>query len=190
MGILISIPVIASVCLKMWSNQVYSYLFTGISGLGIFLNLKSFAYIRKTFDTTNNLLNMLAKDSLVTAICSGIFCTTNLIMLFDEDLLTNKVGCSVHFAGTFLPVMLGPVTSLLISSWRFVQLKYPNTIPHNSPRVNLMNTTILIALAIYFWSYMFFDILTGRKAFNFVQVCLANQEQSEQVEDKPSEVSI
>ena len=184
MGIFISIPVITSVCLKMWSNQVCSYLFTGISGLGVFLNFKSFAYIRKTFDTTNNLFNILAKDALATGICSGIFCTTNLIMLFNEELLTDKVGCAMHFAGAYLPAVLGPVTSLLISLRRFLQLKYPTTIALNSSKVNLISTVILIATSIYHWSYMFFDILTGRKAFNFAQVCLG-----EHPEVNPSKVS-
>ena len=94
---------------KMWSNQVYSYLFTIISGFGVFLNLKSFAYIRETFNTANNLFNLLAKDSLVTAICSGIFCTTNFLMLLNEEVLTNKMGCAAHFAGLYLPMMLGTV---------------------------------------------------------------------------------
>ena len=54
----------ALVVSKMWSNPVYSYLLTIISGLGTFTNLKSFAYVTKTFDTTNNLFNILAKDSV------------------------------------------------------------------------------------------------------------------------------
>ena len=166
----------------MWSNQVYSYLFTGVSGFGVYLNLKSFAYVRKTFDTTNNLFNILAKDSLVTAVCSGIFCFTNLRMLFDEELLTNKLGCAAHFAGVYLPSMLGPVSSLLISLRRCVQLKYPNAIAHDSPRVNLMSTVALIVMAIYSLSYMIFDTLTDRKTFKFIVVCQASQGSLEQLE--------
>ena len=181
--------VVVSVAIKMWSNQVYSYLLTAISGFGTFLNLKSFAYIRKTFDTTNNLFNFLAQDSLVTTICSGIFCTTNLVMLFNEELLTNKLGCAAHFVGIYLPAMLGPVSSLLISLRRFVQLKYPNAISHNSLRANLLGTGILIVLSIYFVSFMLFDTLTDGKSFKFILICQASQGDLEQLGNESSKVS-
>ena len=141
----------------MWSNPVYSYLLTIISGLGTFTNLKSFAYVTKTFDTTNNLFNILAKDSLAAALCSAIYCATNIIKLINEDLLKSKFGCVVHFAGIYLPTMLGPISSLLISLRRFVQLKYPNAIPHNSLRCNLMINVILTISAIYYLSYLLLD---------------------------------
>ena len=162
---------VTSVLYKMWSNQVYSYLLTGISGFGTFSNFKSFAYIRKTFDTTNNLFNILAKDSLATAICSGIFCTTNIIKLLDEDLFTSELGCVVHFAGVYLPGMLGPVSSLMISVRRFVQLKYPNSIAHNSQRANLMVSALLALMAFIYLSFLVFDTFTESKGFNFIEVC-------------------
>ena len=155
----------------MWSNQVYSYLLTGISGFGTFSNFKSFAYIRKTFDTTNNLFNILAKDSLITAISSGIYCITNFIKLLDEDLLTSKLGCVAHFTGLYLPTMLGPVTSLMISVRRFIQLKYPNAIAHNSQRANLMMSAILTLMALFYWGFLVFDTFTESKGFNFIEVC-------------------
>ena len=168
----------------MWSNPVYSYLFTIISGFGTFTNLKSFAYITQTFDTTNNLFNILAKDSLATAICSAIYCATNIIKLINQDLLKSKFGCVVNFAGVYLPTVLGPLSSLLISLRRFVQLKYPNAIPHNSLRCNLMVNVILTISTIYYLSYLLLDTFNDIKGFNFIEHC-----QGMQVIEYPSKVS-
>ena len=168
----------------MWSSQVYSYLLTGISGLGTFSNFKSFSYIRKTFDTTNNLFHLLATDSMTTAICSGIFCTTSLIKLFDEDLFTSKAGCIAHFAGLYIPGMLGPVSSLLISVRRFIQLKYPMAIAHNSQRANVAFSAILTLMAICYLSFLIFDTSSEAKGFNFIEVCQNHLEQP----DDPSKV--
>ena len=146
---------------------MYSYLLTGISGFSTFSNFKSFAYIRKTFDTTNNLFNILAKDSLVSAIGSGIYCTTNIIKLWDEDLLTSDLGCVAHFIGLYLPTMLGSVSSLLISVRRFIQLKYPNAIGHNSQKANLMMNAILILMGIYYQGCL----LLNMERIKFVAIC-------------------
>ena len=166
-----------SVFYEMWSNQVYSYLLTGISGIGTFSNLKSFTYIRKTFDTTNNLFNVLAKDSLATTICSGIFCTTNIIKLFNEDFLTSKLGCVAHFAGVYLPSTLGPVASLLISVRRFIQLKYPHAISHNSRAANVIVTVILAFMACLQMFFLLFDTLTESNQYLFIEVCQGHLDQ-------------
>ena len=158
----------------MWSNPVYAYLLTGLSGLGIITNLKSYAYVTKTFDTTNNLFNILSKDSLVTAICSAIFFVTNIIKLINEDLLRSKLGCVAHFAGLFLPSMLGPLSFLLISMRRFVQLKYPNAIAHNSQKCNLIANVILAIGALYYLSYLLVDTYNDLKGFNFIEHCQGN----------------
>ena len=68
----------------MWSNKFYTYLLTGISGLGTLSNLKCFDYIRKTFDIKGNIFNILAQDSLVAAIGNGLYFTTNIIDLIDQ----------------------------------------------------------------------------------------------------------
>ena len=155
----------------MWSNPLYSYLLTIISGLGTLTNLKSFAYVTKTFDTRNNLFNILAKDSLVAAICSAIFFATNLIKLINGDLLKSKLGCVVHFAGIYLPTMLGPVSSLLISLRRFIQLKSPNAIAPNSLKCNYIVNVILIICAIYYLALLLFDTFYDFKAFKFLLHC-------------------
>ena len=155
----------------MWSNPLYSYLLTIISGLGTLTNLKSFAYVTKTFDTRNNLFNILAKDSLVAAICSAVFFATNVIKLINDDLLKSKLGCVVHFAGIYLPTMLGPVSSLLISLRRFIQLKSPNATAPNSLRCNHIVNVILIICAIYHLLFLLFDTFNDNKAFRFIAHC-------------------
>ena len=168
----------------MWSNPVFSYLLGFISALSTFTNLKSFAYVTKTFDTTNNLFNILAKDSLAAASCSAIYCATNIIKLINEDLLKSQFGCVVHFAGIYLPTLLGPISSLLISLRRFVQLKSPNAILHNSLRGNLMVNVILTISALYYLSYLLVDTFEDVKGFNFIEHC-----QGIHVLEYPSKVS-
>ena len=168
----------------MWSNPVYSYLLTIISGLGTFTNLKSFAYVTKTFDTTNNLFNILAKDSLAAALCSAIYCATNIIKLINEDLLKSQFGCVVHFAGMYLPAVLGPISSLLISLRRFVQLKYPNAISPKSLRCNLIVNLILTTSAIYYSVILLLDTFNDFKVSGFISLC-----QGEQVPEDASKVS-
>ena len=168
----------------MWSNPLYSYLLTIISGLGTLTNLKSFAYVTKTFDTTNNLFNILAKDSLAAALCSAIYCATNIIKLINEDLLKSKFGCVVHFAGIYLPTILGPISSLLISLRRFVQLKYPNAISPKSLRCNLIVSLILTISAIYYLVIVLLDTLNDFKGFNNISLC-----QGAQVLEDASKVS-
>ena len=68
----------------MWSDKTYTYLLTGISGLGTLSNLNCFDYIRKTFDIKGNIFNILAKDSLVTAVSNGLYFITNVIDLIDQ----------------------------------------------------------------------------------------------------------
>ena len=168
----------------MWSNPVYSYLLTGISGLATFTNLKSFSYVTKTFDTNNNLFYILSKDSLAAATCSAIYFATNIIKLINGDLLTSKLGCVVHFAGLYIPTMLGPITSLLIALRRFVQLKYPNAIVHNSIRCNVMANVIMATGVLYYLSYLLVDTYNDIHGYNFIDHC-----QGGNVLDNPSKVS-
>ena len=167
----ILIPACLSLVSRMWSNPVYSSLLTIISGFGTLTNLKSFAYVTKTFDTQNNLFNILAKDSLVTAICSATYFTTNVIKLINDDLLKGKLGCVIHFAGMFLPVMLGPLSSFLISLRRFIQLKFPNAIAPKSLRCNRIVNVILTISAIYHIVILLFDTFKDIKTFKFIAHC-------------------
>ena len=104
-------------------------------------------------------------------ICSAIFSATNFINLINENLLKSKLGCVVHFAGIFLPLVLGPVSSLLISLRRFVQLKSPNAISPKSLRCNLIVNLILTISAIYYLAILLFDTFSHFKGFNFINHC-------------------
>ena len=160
-----------SVVSTMWSNPVFSYLLAIISAFSTFTNFKSFSYVTKTFDTSNNLFNILAKDSLTAAICSAIHLATSFINLINEDLLKSKLGCVAHFAGLFLPSGLGPVSSLLISLRRFVQLKYPNGISTMSLRCNFIFNVILTISTIYCLALLLLDTIYDFKGFNFISHC-------------------
>ena len=107
----------------MPETKWYSYLFSGISGLGIITNFKSFKYITRTFQTTDDLFSILAKDSLISTLCSGLYFITNTIRIIIPEYLKNKPGCIVQFLGIYIPGVIGPVISSYISLHRYVALK-------------------------------------------------------------------
>ena len=131
----------------MWSNKWVSLALTGVSGLAICTNFKSYLYIKHTFNVKDNLFNILSKDSLATGTLTILYFVANIIHLVNEDALKSKIGCGFSFIGLWLPSMMGPFWSLLISLRRFVQLRYPTLIPHNSPQINCLASLIMIVLA-------------------------------------------
>ena len=167
----------------MWSNKIYSYLLTVFSALGTLTNYTCFKYIKKTFDTKGNLFNVLAQDSLATFASSTLCLVTNLIRLIDEDILRNKLGCAFQFIGLYVPGYLGPVSSLMISLRRFVQLKYPTWIPHNSGFVNMAASMFMMLVSVYYLTYMFLNTFLDLKNFNFIEQCLGHT-YSEEVHDQ------
>ena len=160
----------------MWSTKTYAFLLTGISGIGTLTNLKCFKYIKKTFDIKGNVFYILAQDCLVTTIWTGLYFITNVIGLVYEDILRSKFGCLVWFSGLFLPCVLGPVSSLMISLRRYAQLKYPEKFPHNSARINRAVNEVMVWATLYFLIYMIVDIIWEMKGFNFMEVCQGNEE--------------
>ena len=160
--------------LKMWSSKTYSLILTGISGFATLSNLVSFDYIKKTFDTRGNVFYILAQDSLTTALGSGLYFITNVINLIDEDVLKNKIGCVVHFIGLYLPCMLGATTTLMISLRRFVLLKYPALLPHNSRMVNWIASITIAFVSVYFLVILLLSTWMDLKNFDFIEHCLGN----------------
>ena len=169
----------------MWSGKTYSFILTVISGFGTFFNLKCFDYVKKTFDTKVNVFYILAQDSLTTAVGSGLFFITNLINLIDEDVLKSKTGCVSHFLGLYLTCMLAPTSTLMISLRRFVLLKYPTLVPHNSTLANLIASIALATVGIYYFTFLILSILLDLKNVIFIEQCLGNN-----VVDNSSQVSL
>ena len=155
----------------MWSDKTYSYLFTGISGLGAISNFKCFKYMKKTFYNKGTVFNILANDSLATAICTGLYFVTNVISLIKEDFFKGKVGCVVHFSGQCLPIMLGPVSSLMISACRFIQLRFPNTALRSSQTINKGATVVILYVAIHSLTHISVDTFLEVKSYNFIELC-------------------
>ena len=160
----------------MWSNKWVSFALSGISGFAICTNFKSYRYIKHTFNTKDNLFNILIKDSLVTGTLTILYFVANIIHLVSEDALKSKIGCGFSFIGLWLPSMMGPFWSLLISLRRFVQLRYPTLIPHNSPQINCLASLIMIVLAFYYMTILMINQLKDLRQFNFIEHCLGRQE--------------
>ena len=160
----------------MWSNKWVSFALTGISGLAICTNFKSYRYIKHTFNTKDNLFNILSKDSLVTGTLSILYFVANIINFVNEDALKSKIGCAFSFVGWWLPTIMGPFWSLLITLRRFVQLRYPNLIPNNSSIINCLASLIMTIVAFYYMTILTFDLLKDVRHFNFIEHCLGRQE--------------
>ena len=134
---------------KMWSREWVPYALTSISGLGIVANLSSYRFIRTTFNINDNLFNILAKDSLITALCTILQFTTDLLMMAAPDLMRNEWGCLLNHYGGLLATFIGPAVAVLISSRRFIQIKYPVLIKINSEIFNTFTSIALLLVALY-----------------------------------------
>ena len=160
----------------MWSNKWVSLVLTGVSGITICTNFKSYRYIKRTFNSKDNLFSILSKDSLATGVSYILYFLANIIHFANEDVLKSKVGCSFSFVGWWLPAMMGPFWSFLITLRRFVQLRYPTRVPHNSPQINCLVSLIMIVLAFYYMTILMIDLLKDLRQFNFIEQCLDRQE--------------
>ena len=160
----------------MWSNKTYSYLLIGISGFGTLSNYKCFKYIKKTFNTNLNVFNILAQDSLTTCLCTGLYFITNILSFAKEDLLTGKIGCVIRFVGIYLPIVLGPLSSLMVSMCRFLQLKYPSIASMKTKSINRMTKVVTLCVSLYYLGHLILDTYLDMKNYNFIEVCQGGQE--------------
>ena len=160
----------------MWSNKWVSLALTSISSLAICTNFKSYQYIKHTFNTKDNLFNILSKDSLATGTLTILYFVANIIHFVNEDALKSKIGCGFTFIGIWLPSMMGPFWNLLITLRRFVQLRYPNFVPNNSPQINCLASLLMTIVAFYYMTILMIDLLKDERHFNFVEHCLGHQE--------------
>ena len=158
--------------LKMWSREWLQYVLTSLSGIGIITNLHSFLYIKRTFNTKDNLFNILIKDSLLATLCAILRFATDLIILADLDFMRTKIFCILSHYGGFLGVIIGPLITLLISIRRYIQLKYPTRIKIDSKKINII-TTVSIALAsVYYLGFLFLDTFGDLHQINYIMLCL------------------
>ena len=156
----------------MWSSKTYAVVLTGLSGIGTLTNFTSFFYIEKTFDTNVNVFSILAKDSLANGVCCGLYFITNIINIADEDLLRSKIGCNVYCYGIFVPSMLGPVTSMMISLRRFFQLKFPTLVQDNS---KVVERSVCIGIgAVFVFCIVHLSFLQNE----FTKLCLGAEEEN------------
>ena len=156
----------------MPETKWYSYLFSGISGLGILTNFKSFQYITRTFQTTDDLFNILAKDALTNTLCSGLYFTTNTISIIVPEFLRNKPGCIARFLGIYIPGVVGPVVSSYISLHRFVALKIQKQISYP-----WLGSVIITLVGLYHLTIIILFTYTDMRNFGFIEACLGNPDQ-------------
>ena len=153
----------------MPETKWYSYLFSGISGLGIITNFKSFKYITRTFQTTDDLFSILAKDSLISTLCSGLYFITNTIRIITPEYLKNKPGCIVQFLGIYIPGVIGPAISSYISLHRYVALKNQKQISYP-----WLGSMVIMLVMLYHLTIIFLFTYTEMRNFGFIEACLGN----------------
>ena len=158
--------------LKMWSRQWVPYVLAVLSGTGIVTNLNSFRYIKRTFNTKDNLFNILLKDSLLATLCACIQFATDLIFLSDLELMRTRIGCILNHYGAYLAVIIGPLITVLISFRRFIQLKYPTWIKIDSRRFNIFTTVSVLLAAFYHLGFLFADTFGDLHQMNYILLCL------------------
>ena len=152
---------------------VINYAMVCISGLGFFANFKSYRYITKTFNTSDNLFNVLAKDALINAALNALYSIGSIIMIINRQVFkSSKFACAFWLMTGFIPIVTGPFTSFLISLRRLIGLKYPNLASRNSRIVNLVHTVSLCLVMFYTIVMIFLTTFLDLGAFNFINVCL------------------
>ena len=158
----------------MWSQEWIPYVLTSISGLGIVANLSSYRFIRTTFNINDNLFNILAKDSLITALCTILQLTTDLLMMAAPGLLRNELGCLLNNYGGLLATFIGPAVTVLISSRRFIQIKYPLLIKINSKVFNIFTSIGLLLVALYHLIFSITDMYWKLQQYSYYGLCLGD----------------
>ena len=168
----------------MWSREWIQYALTSISGIGIIANLSSYRFIWTTFNTNDNLFNILAKDSLITALCTILQFTTDLLMMAAPDLMRNEWGCLLNHYGGLLATFIGPAVAVLISSRRFIQIKYPVLIKINSKKFNMLTSIALLLVALYHLIFSTVDMYWNQQQYRYYGLCLGDLDQWSSQHDK------
>ena len=156
----------------MWSREWIPYALTSISGIGIIANLRSYRFIRTTFNTSDNLFNILAKDSLIIVLCLVLQFITDLLMIVFPDVLRTGLGCLLHHYGGLLATFIGPAVTVMISSRRFIQIKYPHMIKINSKVFNAFTSIVMLLVAIYHLIFMMVDMYWNQQQYMYFGLCL------------------
>ena len=156
----------------MWSHGWVPYILTFLSGTSILSNYSSFRYIKTTFNTSDNLFNILVKDALLATLCALLQFTTDFMFLTGAEFLHNKLWCSLSQYGLLLGVTIGPLTSLLISARRIIELRYPKRINISSKYFNSFTTIIMALHVIYVLAFMVTDVVADLNQFGFVSICM------------------
>ena len=89
------------------SNSWVNFAFVAISSIGFIANLKGFKYITETFNVSDNLFNILAKDAMITTIMNGFYGVGSFVMIVNRDFLKTKLACTSLIIVGFLPMVTG-----------------------------------------------------------------------------------
>ena len=95
-------------------NTWVNYAFVGISGFGFWANFKGYKYITRTFNTADNLFNVLAKDALINTVLNGLYSFGSLIMIFNREVFKSKIACAFYILIGFIPMVTGEYTFLTL----------------------------------------------------------------------------
>ena len=87
-------------------NRWVNYAFIVISGLGFFTNFKD---ITETFNVSDNLFNILAKDAMITTTLNGFYSIGSLIMIIDKEAFSTRLACASLVLIGFLPMVTGKI---------------------------------------------------------------------------------
>ena len=89
------------------SNTWVNYAFVGISGFGFWANFKGYKYITRTFNTADNLFNVLAKDALINTVLNGLYSIGSVIMIINREVFKSKIACAFYILIGFIPMVTG-----------------------------------------------------------------------------------
>ena len=89
------------------ANTWVNYAFVGISGFGFWANFTGYKYITETFNTADNLFNVLTKDALINTVLNGLYSIGSVIMIFNREVFKNKIACAFYIIIGSVPMATG-----------------------------------------------------------------------------------
>ena len=93
-------------------------------------------------------------------------------MIVAPDVMRTELGCLLHHYGGLLATFIGPAVTVMISSRRFIQIKYPHIIKINSKVFNAFTSIVMLLVAMYHLIFMIVDMHWNQQQYMYFGLCL------------------
>ena len=145
------------------------YLLIGL--IGWMANGVTLCYILKTFEVRIHVFALICIDSAFSTLCAATSTVSDVLVLA-EVLIPDYNSCSIAFLVSYLPCCFGALTTLLISSTRFILAKKSARNIHvSNTRVLSTAITVLILISVTLSGYFAYRAINNLPFAFYVEAC-------------------